>query len=201
METWTPERLKKARENWEAGNQKPATQTTKAPEAKASPKETSGEWTPERIKKARESWETGTPARAAAVNGMTAAGNLSGQVLAQMMGSTGSTNPKLQLAVPQTKQSAQAYPGKNGIVTGQSAAQTTPLRGGTAQPEWLTKAQPENRTAEKTSAPGGAGDGNGEADRAAAHCRHCPGRRRAVCTDCAEGEAVHGRPESDGRLQ
>ena len=153
METWTPERLKKARENWEAGNQKPATQTTKAPETKASPKETSGEWTPERIKKARESWETGTPARAAAVNGMTAAGSLSGQVLAQMMGSTGSTNPKLQLAVPQTKQSAQAYPGKNGIVTGQSAAQTTPLRGGTAQPEWLTKAQPENRTAEKASAP------------------------------------------------
>lgn len=153
METWTPERLKKARENWEAGNQKPATQTTKAPETKASPKETSGEWTPERIKKARESWETGTPARAAAVNGMTAAGSLSGQVLAQMMGSTGSTNPKLQLAVPQTKQSAQAYPGKNGIVTGQSAAQTTPMRGGTAQPEWLTKAQPENRTAEKASAP------------------------------------------------
>ena len=153
METWTPERLKKARENWEAGNQKPATQTTKAPETKASPKETSGEWTPERIKKARESWETGTPARAAAVNGMTAAGSLSGQVLAQMMGSTGSTNPKLQLAVPQTKQSAQAYPGKNGIVTGQSTAQTTPLRGGTAQPEWLTKAQPENRTAEKASAP------------------------------------------------
>ena len=153
METWTPERLKKARENWEAGNQKPATQTTKAPETKASPKETSGEWTPERIKKARESWETGTPTRAAAVNGMTAAGSLSGQVLAQMMGSTGNTNPKLQLAVPQTKQSAQAYPGKNGIVTGQSAAQTTPLRGGTAQPEWLTKAQPENRTAEKASAP------------------------------------------------
>ena len=153
METWTPERLKKARENWEAGNQKPATQTTKAPETKASPKETSGEWTPERIKKARDSWETGTPTRAAAVNGMTAAGSLSGQVLAQMMGSTGNTNPKLQLAVPQTKQSAQAYPGKNGIVTGQSAAQTTPLRGGTAQPEWLTKAQPENRTAEKASAP------------------------------------------------
>lgn len=153
METWTPERLKKARENWEAGNQKPATQTTKAPETKASPKETSGEWTPERIKKARESWETGTPARAAAVSGMTAAGSLSGQVLAQMMGSTGSTNPKLQLAVPQTKQSVQAYPGKNGIVTGQSTAQTNPLRGGTAQPEWLTKAQPENRTAEKTSAP------------------------------------------------
>lgn len=153
METWTPERLKKARENWEAGNQKPATQTTKAPETKASPKETSGEWTPERIKKARESWETGTPARAAAVSGMTAAGSLSGQVLAQMMGSTGSTNPKLQLAVPQTKQSVQAYPGKNGIVTGQSAAQTTPMRGGTAQPEWLTKAQPENRTAEKVSAP------------------------------------------------
>ena len=153
METWTPERLKKARENWEAGNQKPATQTTKAPETKASPKETSGEWTPERIKKARESWETGTPARAAAVSGMTAAGSLGGQVLAQMMGSTGSTNPKLQLAVPQTKQSTQAYPGKNGIVTGKSAAQTTPLRGGTAQPEWLTKAQPENRTAEKAAAP------------------------------------------------
>lgn len=153
METWTPERLKKARENWEAGNQKPATQTTKAPEAKASPKETSGEWTPERIKKARESWETGTPARAAAVNGMTAAGNLSGQVLAQMMGSTGSTNPKLQLAVPQTKQSAQAYPGKNGIVTGQSAAQTTPMRGGTAQPEWLTNPQPTNTAAQKATAP------------------------------------------------
>ena len=156
METWTPERLKKARENWEAGNQKPATQTAKAPETKASPKETSGEWTPERIKKARESWETGTPARATAAGGITTAGSLSGQVLAQMMGSaggTGSTNPKLQLAVPQTKQSTQAYPGKNGIVTGQSAAQTTPLRGGTAQPEWLSKAQPQNQKKEQTTAP------------------------------------------------
>lgn len=138
METWTPERLKKARENWEAGNQKPAAQTTKAPETKASPKETSGEWTPERIKKARESWETGTPARATAASGMTTAGSLGGQVLAQMMGSTGSarsTNPKLQLAVPKNGTgNLQAYPGKNGIV------QPAEIRGGTAQPEWLGKA-------------------------------------------------------------
>lgn len=127
METWTPERLKKARENWEAGNQKPAAQTTKAPETKASPKETSGEWTPERIKKARESWETGTPARATAASGMTTAGSLGGQVLAQMMGSTGSarsTNPKLQLAVPSSGTQSE----RNGT------------RGGTAQPEWLGKA-------------------------------------------------------------
>ena len=138
METWTPERLKKARENWEAGNQKPAAQTTKAPETKASPKETSGEWTPERIKKARESWETGTPARATAASGMTTAGSLGGQVLAQMMGSTGSarsTNPKLQLEVPKNGTgNLQAYPGKNGIV------QPAEIRGGTAQPEWLGKA-------------------------------------------------------------
>ena len=138
METWTPERLKKARENWEAGNQKPAAQTTKAPETKASPKETSGEWTPERIKKARESWETGTPARATAASGMTTAGSLGGQVLAQMMGSTGSarsTNPKLQLAVPKNGTgNLQAYPGKNGIV------QPAEIRGGTEQPEWLGKA-------------------------------------------------------------
>ena len=138
METWTPERLKKARENWEAGNQKPAAQTTKAPETKASPKETSGEWTPERIKKARESWETGTPARATAASGMTTAGSLGGQVLAQMMGSTGSarsTNPKLQLEVAKNGTgNLQAYPGKNGIV------QPAEIRGGTEQPEWLGKA-------------------------------------------------------------
>ena len=137
METWTPERLKKARENWEAGNQKPAAQTTKAPETKASPKETSGEWTPERIKKARESWETGTPARATAASGMTTAGSLGGQVLAQMMGSTGSarsTNPKLQLEVAKNGTgNLQAYPGKNGIV------QPAEIRGGTEQPEWLGK--------------------------------------------------------------
>ena len=104
-------------------------------------------------KKTTEAWENRSAGAGTRLSGT---GSLSGQVLAQMMGSaggTGSTNPKLQLAVPQTKQSTQAYPGKSGIVTGQSAAQTTPLRGGTAQPEWLTKAQPENRTAEKASAP------------------------------------------------
>ena len=86
-------------------------------------------------KKTTEAWENRSAGAGTRLSGT---GNLSGQVLAQMMGSTGSTNPKLQLAVPQTKQ---------------SAAQTTPMRGGTAQPEWLTKAQPENRTAEKASAP------------------------------------------------
>lgn len=104
-------------------------------------------------KKTTEAWENRSAGAGTRLSGT---GSLSGQVLAQMMGSaggTGSTNPKLQLAVPQTKQSTQAYPRKSGIVTGQSAAQTTPLRGGTAQPEWLTKAQPENRTAEKASAP------------------------------------------------
>lgn len=155
METWTPERLKKARENWEAGNQKPAAQTTKAPETKASPKETSGEWTPERIKKARESWETGTPARATAASGMTTAGSLGGQVLAQMMGSTGSarsTNPKLQLAVPKNGAgNLQAYPGKNGIVVPSGTQSTkTGTRGGTEQPEWLGKAGSSTPAAQVT---------------------------------------------------
>lgn len=58
--------------------------------------------------------------------------SLGGQVLAQMMGST---NPKLQLAVPKNGTgNLQAYPGKNGIV------QPAEIRGGTEQPEWLGKA-------------------------------------------------------------
>lgn len=136
-----------------------ATAQTAAPHSAAQTVSNARGWTADDIaalrrgtetKKTTEAWENRSAGAGTRLSGT---GNLSGQVLAQMMGSTGSTNPKLQLAVPQTKQSTQAYPGKNGIVTGQSAAQTTPLRGGTAQPEWLTKAQPENRTAEKASAP------------------------------------------------
>lgn len=63
-------------------------------------------------KKTTEAWENRSAGAGTRLSGT---GSLSGQVLAQMMGSaggTGSTNPKLQLAVPQTKQSTQAYPGK-----------------------------------------------------------------------------------------
>lgn len=136
-----------------------ATAQTAAPRSAAQTISNARGWTADDIaalrsgtgtKKTTEAWENRSAGAGTRLSGT---GSLSGQVLAQMMGSTGSTNPKLQLAVPQTKQSTQAYPGKNGIVTGQSAAQTTPMRGGTAQPEWLTKAQPENRTAEKASAP------------------------------------------------
>lgn len=158
---WNAQDIEKLRngQNKRTATHTAATAQTAAPRSAAQTVSNARGWTADDIaalrrgtetKKTTEAWENRSAGAGTRLSGT---GNLSGQVLAQMMGSTGSTNPKLQLAVPQTKQSAQAYPGKNGIVTGQSAAQTTPMRGGTAQPEWLTKAQPENRTAEKASAP------------------------------------------------
>jgi len=158
---WNAQDIEKLRngQNKRTAAHTAATAQTAAPRSAAQTVSNARGWTADDIaalrsgtgtKKTTEAWENRSAGAGTRLSGT---GSLSGQVLAQMMGSTGSTNPKLQLAVPQTKQSAQAYPGKNGIVTGQSAAQTTPLRGGTAQPEWLTKAQPENRTAEKASAP------------------------------------------------
>lgn len=158
---WNAQDIEKLRngQNKRTAAHTAATAQTAAPHSAAQTVSNARGWTADDIaalrrgtetKKTTEAWENRSAGAGTRLSGT---GNLSGQVLAQMMGSTGSTNPKLQLAVPQTKQSAQAYPGKNGIVTGQSAAQTTPMRGGTAQPEWLTKAQPENRTAEKASAP------------------------------------------------
>ena len=111
-------------------------------------------WTPEKIdalrsstgKRTTEAWVnrsagTSTETRRARTNTgssqSSTGGSLGGQVLAQMMGSTGSarsTNPKLQLAVPKNGTgNLQAYPGKNGIV------QPVEIRGGTEQPEWLGK--------------------------------------------------------------
>ena len=158
---WNAQDIEKLRngQNKRTAAHTAATAQTAAPRSAAQTISNARGWTADDIaalrsgtgtKKTTEAWENRSAGAGTRLSGT---GSLSGQVLAQMMGSTGSTNPKLQLAVPQTKQSAQAYPGKNGIVTGQSAAQTTPLRGGTAQPEWLTKAQPENRTTEKASAP------------------------------------------------
>ena len=158
---WNAQDIEKLRngQNKRTAAHTAATAQTAAPRSAAQTASNARGWTADDIaalrsgtgtKKTTEAWENRSAGAGTRLSGTR---SLSGQVLAQMMGSTGSTNPKLQLAVPQTKQSTQAYPGKNGIVTGKSAAQTTPLRGGTAQPEWLTKAQPENRTAEKASAP------------------------------------------------
>ena len=101
-------------------------------------------WTPEKIdalrgstgKRTTEAWVnrsagTSTETRRARTNTGSSqsgtGGSLGGQVLAQMMGSTGSarsTNPKLRLAVPSSGTQSE----RNGT------------RGGTAQPEWLGKA-------------------------------------------------------------
>lgn len=103
-----------------------------------------------------EAWENrgaGTSTRGTGTNGTKSStagnnsahsqnGSLANEVLAQMGVNARSTNPKLQLAVPQNGTgNRQAYLGKEGIV------QPADIRGGTAQPEWLTKAQPEKRTA------------------------------------------------------
>ena len=66
MSEWTPERIKKARENWE--QKKPQTAKTensakqentgKATGNSPSAGMTTNQWTPERIQKARETWET-----------------------------------------------------------------------------------------------------------------------------------------------
>ena len=110
----------------------------------AGSRSTGSGWTPEKIdalrgstgKRTTEAWVnrsagTSTETRRARTNTgssqSSTGGSLGGQVLAQMMGSTGSarsTNPKLRLAVPSSGTQSE----RNGT------------RGGTAQPEWLGKA-------------------------------------------------------------
>ena len=119
MSKWTPERLKKDRESWEAKNNSRATNRTASTGTAAGKANTTDKWTPERIAKARESWEAkssgqnaASPAAAARQNTGT---GLGARVLAQMTGADSSH--KLQLAVPQETGKTQAYPGKSGIVT------------------------------------------------------------------------------------
>ena len=135
MSKWTPERLKKDRESWEAKNNSRATNRTASTGTAAGKANTTDKWTPERIAKARESWEAkssgqnaASPAAAARQNTGT---GLGARVLAQMTGADSSH--KLQLAVPQETGKTQAYPGKSGIVTDSG----TGTRSSTAQPEWL----------------------------------------------------------------
>ena len=135
MSKWTPERLKKDRESWEAKNNSRATNRTASTGTAAGTANTTDKWTPERIAKARESWEAkssgqnaASPAAAARQNTGT---GLGARVLAQMTGADSSH--KLQLAVPQETGRTQAYPGKRGIVTDSG----TGTRSSTAQPEWL----------------------------------------------------------------
>lgn len=135
MSEWTPERLKKDRESWKAKNNSRATNRTASTGTAAGTANTTDKWTPERIAKARESWEAkssgqnaASPAAAARQNTGT---GLGARVLAQMTGAD--SGHKLQLAVPQETGRTQAYPGKNGIVTGSG----TGTHSSTAQPEWL----------------------------------------------------------------
>ena len=135
MSKWTPERLKKDRESWEAKNNSRATNRTASTGTAAGTANTTDKWTPERIAKARESWEAkssrqnvASPAAAARQN--TGAG-LGARVLAQMTGAD--SGHKLQLAVPQETGNTQAYPGKSGIVTDSG----TGTHSSTPQPEWL----------------------------------------------------------------
>lgn len=176
---WTAQDIEKLRKEQKAGStsssRATATRSSTANTGRAAGSTGSG-WTPEKIAALRgqtgtqtarttDAWENrtaGTSTRQAgngtAKNGSTAgrstgSGNsLSGQVLAQMMGSTGSTrstNSKLQLAVPQTKQQADTKANPGLAKTGTQ----TQLRGGVAQPEWLTKAQPQNQKKERATAP------------------------------------------------
>ena len=135
MSEWTPERLKKDRESWEAKNSSRTTNRTASAGTAAGTANTTDKWTPERIAKARESWEAKSsgqnatsPAAAAKQNTGT---GLGARVLAQMTGTDSSH--KLQLTVPQETGSTQAYPGKSGIVTDSG----TGTHSSTAQPEWL----------------------------------------------------------------
>ena len=136
MSEWTPERLKKDRESWEAKNSSRTTNRAASTGTAVGTANTTDKWTPERIAKARESWEAkssgqnaASPAAAARQNTGT---GLGARVLAQMTGTDSSH--KLQLAVPQETGSTQAYPGKSGIVTDSG----TGTRSSAAQPEWLT---------------------------------------------------------------
>lgn len=99
MSKWTPERLKKDRESWEAKNNSRATNRTASTGTAAGTANTTDKWTPERIAKARESWEAkssgqnaASPAAAARQNTGT---GLGARVLAQMTGADSSH--KLQL--------------------------------------------------------------------------------------------------------
>ena len=114
MSKWTPERLKKDRESWEAKNNSRTTNRTASTGTAAGTANTTDKWTPERIAKARESWEAkssgqnaASPAAAARQNTGT---GLGARVLAQMTGAD--SGHKLQLAVPQETGRTQAYPGK-----------------------------------------------------------------------------------------
>lgn len=111
MSKWTPERLKKDRESWEAKNNSRTTNRTASTGTAAGTANTTDKWTPERIAKARESWEAkssgqnaASPAAAARQNTGT---GLGARVLAQMTGADSSH--KLQLAVPQETGRTQAY--------------------------------------------------------------------------------------------
>ena len=113
MSKWTPERLKKDRESWEAKNNSRTTNRTASTGTAAGTANTTDKWTPERIAKARESWEAkssgqnaASPAAAARQNTGT---GLGARVLAQMTGAD--SGHKLQLAVPQETGRTQAYPG------------------------------------------------------------------------------------------
>ena len=135
MSKWTPERLKKDRESWEAKSNRRTTNRTASTGTAAGTANTTDKWTPERIAKARESWEAkssgqnaASPAAAARQNTGT---GLGARVLAQMTGADSSH--KLQLAVPQETGRTQAYPGKSCILTDSG----TGTRSSTAQPEWL----------------------------------------------------------------
>ena len=57
MSEWTPERLKKDRESWEAKNNSRTTNRTASAGTAAGTANTTDKWTPERIAKARESWK------------------------------------------------------------------------------------------------------------------------------------------------
>ena len=96
MSKWTPERLKKDRESWEAKNNSRTTNRTASTGTAAGTANTTDKWTPERIAKARESWEAkssgqnaASPAAAARQNTGT---GLGARVLAQMTGADSSQN-------------------------------------------------------------------------------------------------------------
>ena len=190
MSEWTPERIKKARENWEqkkpqtAKTENSAKQENTGKATGNSPSAgrtnaagmTTNQWTPERIQKARETWEAkattsaagsaGTSVRSTG-NSKNSAGNssthstaktgnsgsLGAEVLKQMNGVTGTPaktgNSRLQLAVPQEKKAAdtKAQPGLA------KTAGTSVQRGGNAQPEWLTKPQPGKPATQKATVP------------------------------------------------
>ena len=184
MSEWTPERIKKARENWE--QKKPQTAKTENSDKQENTGKATGnspsagrtnaagmttnQWTPERIQKARETWEAKATTSAAGSAGNSSThsdpssgrsassfpqgGSLGATVLAQMTGGQTGANgktggSKLQLAVPQEKKAAdtKAQPGLA------KTAGTSVQRGGNAQPEWLTKPQPKKPAAQKEAAP------------------------------------------------